>query len=1675
MTERQARAGRQGLGAIASTLRSSRGLLLTLALLAGAGAVAAVLMPTVPPTFCTTSGCYPTLDKAEAAVRAAPGYAGVGSLVEHMQTVRLSATSVRQQYWLRDRPVESVRGLAYYAAYGLQGGSTGHCVLSDDQSAKPGWCADESELINLGLSRIQTAWASGGCTISSTVITKDYDPPVLNGSPTTRGIVDYASRNYLSTGTCTNGTSKSQTWSISKQRPVYCRTEFGAIHAIAVADTTLTTANLCEADQQAIAQITMPIQQCATCAGSRHPVYPATGEKQRAEPDFAFAGQAFTRYYRSLRQFRNNASFAVGWGHSYAERFLVSTNDHIDEAGNYEGYTLISGNRYRAANSVDRIAEKVNAGGISWRLWMPDGEVREFDTNGDLIAIRNPDDPLNDVAIAYTADKVMSTVTDAQGRVLRFEYADNLLQRIVLPDGTAFAYAYDANLNLSAVTYPGGGTKHYHYNEPGLAGDVDQRHHLTGITSEDGQRFASFGYDARGRVISSRVLGTPNELTTVNYPTEDSAVIQTAEGDSRAYSIEPGTYRRILGAVDSEGAQQQTFDTQGRLHSSSDKRGIVTRYEYATDYRSATVIAADTPEQRREEVTRDPSTRLITEARTLDATGGLAARTTWTYNARHQALVVTAFDPDGATGATRSTTMTYCEAADVTAGTCPQVGLVTKIDGPRAGATDVVTYTYRMADEPTCAASPATCAYRKGDLWKATNALGHVVEVLRSDGVDRLRSVRDANGIVTDLEYDPRGRMITSKVRGTDDASEADDRITRIEYTPTGTVHRVILPDGVYTQFGYDAALRLTSITDPAGNTMVFTLNAAGEQIKEETRDTSGALLRALSRTYDTLGRLRTQSDADLQSTSFGYDQEDNLTLTTDALNRKTAHSYDALGRLKTRLQDVDGVAAQTQFQYDALDRLTRVLDPSGLPTTYTYNGFGEVLTLQSQDTGLTTSTYDEAGNLKTRTDARGITETYSYDILNRVTGVSYPDSSRNISLTYDIAPVDCLSGERFNKGRLSVMTDSSGSTGYCYDRYGQMSRKLQLTQGRTYVLRYLNTDPRGRLPGQDYLVQNPPPGNQFIGLIHPDGSSVRIVRDAQSRPTELKVTLATGQTKTLLSGATYYPFGPVSRWTYGNGRILRRSLNQNYQPGFVEDTAPGGISEGYSFDAVGNLASLRKADQLDPAKKAYGYDGLNRLAQVRDGANNAVLQAYAYDKTGNRTSKTDAGVATAYAYGPARHRLTQVGIQTRQYDAAGNTTRIETGAGSPIEPAPGPDPGPGDPGPGNPPPGEAEAMAFTALSATAAVPALREFVYDDTNRMRQVKHDGVVAMSYLYNGKGEQVYKTGSDKSVATLYDEAGHWIGDYEANGQPIQQAIWLDDLPVGLLVGAGAYQKLYYIEADALGTPRVVIDPDRNVSVWNWNLANEAFGDSAPNEDPDADGTAFVFDMRFPGQRYDAASGLNYNYFRDYDPSTGRYSQSDPIGLAGGISSYAYVGGSPLAKIDPVGLLNPAEATCIEPAQPMCWGGVAVDVVSTLWLWSRTSGAVTAAADAAAAATAATAIAVTTDCFDECGPDSRPQAYMKAIIWSGLLAVNGWAPIPWSQYGGRDGPNAAYVRSSGAGNYGYSDPRPGSKARIMNHPDGHPSMVGSQNPQHHKCPHFHVYDEKGSEKIFTYKRGT
>jgi RHS repeat-associated protein len=141
----------------------------------------------------------------------------------------------------------------------------------------------------------------------------------------------------------------------------------------------------------------------------------------------------------------------------------------------------------------------------------------------------------------------------------------------------------------------------------------------------------------------------------------------------------------------------------------------------------------------------------------------------------------------------------------------------------------------------------------------------------------------------------------------------------------------------------------------------------------------------------------------------------------------------------------------------------------------------------------------------------------------------------------------------------------------------------------------------------------------------------------------------------------------------------------------------------------------------------------------------------------------------------------------------------------------------------------------------------------------------------------------------------------------------------ITAGNVTCQSAQEALYFISPDQLNTPRAVADNTGKV-IWQWD--GEPFGSSRPYEDPDGDGQKFTLNLRFPGQYFDVETGLHYNYFRDYDPGTARYVESDPIGLSGGINTYAYVRGNPVGHMDPTGLACVAvgdRVTCAVPGGP------------------------------------------------------------------------------------------------------------------------------------------------------------
>ncbi|NIJ74280.1 MULTISPECIES: RHS repeat-associated core domain-containing protein [unclassified Xanthomonas] len=1167
-----------------------------------------------------------------------------------------------------------------------------------------------------------------------------------------------------------------------------------------------------------------------------------TGEKFQTERDLDLGWITLTRYYHSGIAL-NTGAFGPGWTFSHSLHLTIQGDAlGLVEGSGYAVPFRKLGSEYRAANAS---GERIVANGDQWVLYREDA-IYTFDAKGKLVS-RMAEDGSGWV-YGYNARGRLQNIASLQGRSIELVYADDnddaLITGIVSGGVQLASYGYDQQ-RLASVTYADGKSRIYHYE------DTRFPRHLTGVTTEDGQRFSTFAYDEVGRAISSQHAGGIDGIT-LAYSAAGTRVTD-ALGDVNDYTMTEagGASPKVATVARTDGTLQYSYNDQSsdfrrRLSSVTDRRGIQTQHSYAEATENGIAVNIHTVR----EAVGQPQERTTTTRTAASSNRLLSVQTggrtvSYSYNDRLQPVQMTSSDTSS--GKQRTVTYSYCEASDVAAtdSACPIIGLPKSVDGARTDVNDITSFTYYPSDDSTCTTSPTTCPHRKGDLWKVTNALGQVTEYLAYDGAGRVLSAKDANGVITDFTYHSRGWLTASKVRGGDDSSESDDRITAIDYWPTGLVKQVTQPDGAFTRFTYDAAHRLTDIADNAGNTIHYTLDNAGNRSKEDTKDASGTLKRTLSRVYNQLGQLATQATAQGDPTDFGYDPNGNTKTVTDALGHVTQNDYDPLNRLARTLQDVGGIAAETKFGYDALDNLIKVTDPKGLDTTYTYNGLGELATLTSPDTGTTTYTYDSAGNLATRTDAReavqlsSVKSTHHYDALNRPTLVDYVAPAPDIAYTYDVSQTSCASGETYGVGRLTRMQDASGSTDYCYDRFGNMVRKVQTSNGKVFVLRYAYTK-AGRL-------------NR---LTYPDGTAVDYVRNAQGQAIEVGVTPAGGARQVLLTNATYYPFGPVAGWTYGNGRPMQRVLDQDYRPLTINDTRSDGLAVGFAFDPAGNLSALTAPGNTAPVV-SLDYDALGRLTAFKDGPTGTVIDGYSYDATGNRLTAKVNGITQTYAYSATSHRLESVDGVARTYDAMGNTSTV---------------------------------------GGTA-----RRYIYNAWGRRSQSRRDGVLLRNYFYNGRGELIRSFLYDDSRYAVYDESGRWLGDYDNAGAPMQQAIWLDDLPVGVLAGTA----LHYVQPDHLGTPRAVIDPIRDVAVWTWDIKGEAFGTTPPNQDPDNDGTAFVFDMRFPGQRYDAALGMNYNYFRDYEPGIGRYSQSDPIGFLGGVSLYGYVGQNPASEIDTYGL--------------------------------------------------------------------------------------------------------------------------------------------------------------------------
>jgi RHS repeat-associated protein len=184
-------------------------------------------------------------------------------------------------------------------------------------------------------------------------------------------------------------------------------------------------------------------------------------------------------------------------------------------------------------------------------------------------------------------------------------------------------------------------------------------------------------------------------------------------------------------------------------------------------------------------------------------------------------------------------------------------------------------------------------------------------------------------------------------------------------------------------------------------------------------------------------------------------------------------------------------------------------------------------------------------------------------------------------------------------------------------------------------------------------------------------------------------------------------------------------------------------------------------------------------------------------------------------------------------------------------------------------------------------------YVYNEQNQLYRVMDGQTVLGEYTYNAKGQRVKKVASSTTIYH-YDLMGNLIQETDGSGNVIASYVYAGTQRIAKIEPSGT---IYYYHNDHLGTPLAMTDTSGDIV---WKAAYNPFGKA--EVDPSS---TITNNFRFPGQYYDAESGLHYNWHRYYDPGTGRYMTADPIGIKGDINLYSYVINNPIKFIDPYGL--------------------------------------------------------------------------------------------------------------------------------------------------------------------------
>ena len=317
-----------------------------------------------------------------------------------------------------------------------------------------------------------------------------------------------------------------------------------------------------------------------------------------------------------------------------------------------------------------------------------------------------------------------------------------------------------------------------------------------------------------------------------------------------------------------------------------------------------------------------------------------------------------------------------------------------------------------------------------------------------------------------------------------------------------------------------------------------------------------------------------------------------------------------------------------------------------------------------------------------------------------------------------------------------------------------------------------------------------------------------------------------------------------------------------------------------YGYDELGNVETLSNPRGV----RSYTYDEIQRLDTETGYTGN---RDHAYDLNGNRTTDgaSAPGTPTTATYTSNTNRIATLNGAAVTLDAAGQITND----------------------------------------------GLNSYTWDDAGRLKTVSRGGQLRATYYYDHKHRRTRKVTTAaapqgaKTLVYHYDDQDRLIAETTETGAPVRSYLWagehlLAQVEYTLNATTGLYtvSRELLFELDHLGTPRQA-RLNTGTAVWRWE--SDGYGNTLPNEDPDGNGQKTYVYLRFPGQYFDEESGLHYNWHRYYVPRLGRYLSSDPIGVAGGVNTYAYAEGNSISFTDPHGL-NP-----LAGAEAGFMGGTAV----------------------------------------------------------------------------------------------------------------------------------------------------